>query len=116
MKQCEVQFANDSIKKAFEKIDDPTLKKFLERAFCDIEINPFCGIQIPKRLIPKEYITKFNVRNVWKYNLPNSWRLIYSIEGGEIIIFTIILEWMDHKNYERRIRSPLESFFRWQTA
>jgi len=101
MKPCKVQFANEKVQKAFEKLDDLNLKRFLERAFKDIEANLFCGIQIPKKQIPKEYIIKFDIYNVWKYNLPNSWRLIYSIKGGEIIILTIILEWMDHKEYER---------------
>jgi len=102
MKPGEVQFANEKVKDAFEKLDDLSLKNFLERAFGDIKSNPFCGIQIPKRQIPKDYIKRFDIRNVWKYNLPNSWRLIYSIKGGELIILSIILEWMDHKEYERR--------------
>ncbi len=101
-KPCEVQFANPGVKKAFDDLNDPVLKKFLERALQDIKDNPFCGIQIPKRLIPKEYVKKFNIHNAWKYNLPNSWRLIYSIIGGDIMILTIILEWMDHKEYEKR--------------
>jgi hypothetical protein len=29
-------------------------------------------------------------------------RLIYSITGDEISIVSIILEWFDHKDYERR--------------
>lgn len=101
-KQCEVQFANEKVKEAFERLDDLSLKKFIERAFCDIKANPFCGIQIPKKQVPQEYIKKYDIHNVWKYNLPNAWRLIYSIKGGEVIILTIIIEWMDHKEYERR--------------
>ena len=103
MKPVEVQFVNEKVLKAFKELEkeDPELKRFIERAIEDIRLNPFCGIQIPKRLIPKEYIQKFNIRNVWKYNLPNAWRLIYSIEGGILKIVTIIIEWMDHKEYER---------------
>jgi len=41
---------------------------------------------------------------VWKYNLPGAWRLIYSIQGGEAIIITIILDWMDHKTYEKKFK------------
>jgi Txe/YoeB family toxin of Txe-Axe toxin-antitoxin module len=103
-RKCEVQFANEKVKEAFDKLDNSDLKKFIERALCDIQTNPFCGIQIPKKLIPPEYIKKFNIKNVWKYNLPDAWRLIYSIEGGEPIIITIVLEWMDHKEYERRFK------------
>ncbi len=104
MKPCEVQFINKKIKDAFEELNDSSLKGFLEKALCDIKANPFCGIQIPKKQIPKEYIRKFDIHNVWKYNLPGAWRLIYSIKGGETIILTIILEWIDHKEYERRFK------------
>jgi len=34
--------------------------------------------------------------------IPNGWRLIYSVANGEIKILSIILEWMSHKDYERR--------------
>ena len=96
---CEVQFVNEKVKKAFEELDsgkyeEVELKKYLERAFEDICKNPFCGIQIPKKLIPQDYIKKFNIKNVW--------RLIYSIESNQIYVISIILEWMDHKTYERR--------------
>ena len=103
-KKCEVQFANEKVKEALDKLNDKNLKGFIERAFCDIKANPFCGIQIPKRQIPQEYIKRFDIHNVWKYNLPNAWRLIYSIKGGEAIIITIVLEWMNHKEYEKRFK------------
>ena len=102
MKPTEIQFANEKIKTSFNHLEDPNLKKFIERAFEDIKKNPFCGIQIPKKLIPKYYSINYDAKNLWKYNLPNAWRLLYSIESNEIIIFAIILEWLDHKNYERR--------------
>ncbi len=102
-KPCEVQFVDEKIKETYKNTDDP-LKKQLERALYDIEEDPFCGIQIPKKLIPKEYIQKYDVKNIWKYNLPGAWRLIYSIEGGEAVVITIILDWMDHKEYERRFK------------
>ena len=102
MKQGKIKFINEKLQKAFESMSNDILKKFIERAFRDIESNPFCGIQIPKDRIPKEYLQKFNIQNAWKYNLPDAWRLIYSIEGGELVIITIVLEWLDHKEYERR--------------
>lgn len=99
-----IKFIDDLVKDSLEKlkIEDPKMYSFILRAFKDISENAFCGIQIPKRLIPKEYLTKFNVKNLWKYNLPNAWRLIYSIEGKDFIVFSIILDWMDHKSYERK--------------
>jgi len=100
----EIHFINEKVQKAFNNLNDQNLKRFITRAFEDIEENPFCGIQISKKKIPKEYIKKYNIKNLWKYNLPEAWRLIYSIEGGTLKIVTIILEWLDHKEYERRFR------------
>lgn len=101
-KPSEIHFADKKIQKTFENLTEEPLKKQLERAFEDIEENPFCGIQIPKKLIPKEYSKKYDAKNLWKYNLPGAWRLIYSIEGGEAVIISIILDWMDHKSYTRK--------------
>lgn len=67
-----------------------------------MEENAFCGIQIPKRLIPKTYLRKYGVDNLWKYDLPEGWRLLYSVRRDEIIVVSIILEWPPHKEYERR--------------
>jgi len=102
-----IQFADEKVKNAFYELenakgDEKQLYDWLVRAFNDIEDNAFCGVQIPKKLIPKEYIQKYKIHNLWKYNLPNAWRLLYSIERDEIIVLSIVLEWMDHKKYERR--------------
>ena len=51
-----------------------------------------------ERLIKKEY----NVTNLWKYDLPSAWRLLYFIENQQIYVVSIVLEWMTHKEYERR--------------
>ena len=102
-----VRFSDQKVKGAFEDLVNSNEKKvfnWLIRAFKDIEENAFCGIQIPKRLIPPEYKINYNINNLWKYNLPNAWRLLYSIENQEIIVVSIILEWMDHKTYEKRFK------------
>ena len=103
-----VRFADEKIKQAFEQLlrskgDERKLHEWLVRAFNDIEQDAFCGIQIPKRLIPKEYLQKYGVCNNGKA-WPNAWRLIYSIENQEIVVVSIVLEWMDHKEYERRFK------------
>lgn len=102
--KSKIQFANEKIKESFDKLkrEDNKMYNFILRAFKDIEENVFCGIQIPKRLIPKEYLQRYNIKNIWKYNLPDAWRLIYSIEGKNLLVISIILEWLDHKEYERR--------------
>ena len=68
----DIRFTDDSIKEAFYKLErgdnsERELFKFINQALDNLEENAFCGIQIPKRLIPKEYITKYGVKNIWKH-------------------------------------------------
>ena len=97
---------DEKVQKAYRKAqkENPLLYKFLDRATDDLKADPKCGIEIPKRLIPKIYIQKYGINNLWKYNLPNAWRLVYSITGNEVEIIAILLEWFDHKDYERRFK------------
>ena len=102
-----LKFTDSKIRQAFEKLsngntEERQLYDWLLRAFEDIEENAFCGIQIPTRLIPKVYLKKYCIKNLCKYNLPNAWRLLYSIENNKILVVSIVLEWMNHKDYERR--------------
>ena len=103
-KKISVVFADEDVQKAYFKLmtDDPALYKSLEMATDDLKANPFCGIQIPKRQIPKVYMQKYGIDNLWKYNLPSAWRLVYSVAGNEIEIIAILLEWFPHKEYEKR--------------
>ncbi len=73
-KKITVVFADEEIQEAYfrMKTENPSLCKFLEQATDDLKQNPFCGIQIPKRQIPKTYVSKYEINNLWKYNLPNA--------------------------------------------
>ena len=104
-----IKYAEEKVKLSFmelknSKTEDKKLYKWIDRAMDDLEENAFCGVQIQKRLIPKVYIEKYKIDNLWKYDLPKGWRLIYSVANGEIKILSIILEWMSHKDYERRFK------------
>jgi hypothetical protein len=78
------------------------LRARLDRAFVELEKDACCGLQIRKELIPKEYVRKYGINNLWKYDLPDGWRLIYSLGTDDLGVLSIVIEWMDHKNYERR--------------
>ncbi len=100
-----VAFLDRKLESEFEllnqgKFQDKQLYAFLLRAIADLKKDPSCGTKIQKSLWPKEY----NVTNLWKYDLPNAWRLIYTIKEDEVMIVSLILEWFDHKGYERRFR------------
>lgn len=101
-----VSFAEPKLMKEFNRLktDDPLFYKFLDRALDDIKADPECGIPIPKKLIPKVYIQRYEIDNLWKYNLPDAWRLIYSLVGNKVEVVAVVLEWMKHDEYERRFK------------
>lgn len=77
IKPSKVVFISDELEKEFEELnnDDP-IKKGITKAIKDLKENSFAGIQIPKRLFPQEYVRKYCINNLWKYDLSNGWRLI----------------------------------------
>jgi Txe/YoeB family toxin of Txe-Axe toxin-antitoxin module len=104
----EIRFADEKIKEAFYKLEngdeqEKELFKLLDQAINNIEENAFCGIQLPKRLIPPIYHQR-GIKNLWKYDLPRGWRLVYSIVNEELVVISIVLEWFDHKEYEKRFK------------
>jgi len=101
--ESKIKFIDEKLKTIFENLESKNKELYWQiiNALKDIEKNAFCGIQIRKRQIPKEYIKKYKIHNLWKYNLPNAWRLLYSIEADETIIISIVLEWLHHKEYNK---------------
>ena len=106
MKPSNVKFISEKLEEEFKKLDENDfIKKSIKRAINDLKTNAFFGIQIPKRLFPEQYVKKYNLNNLWKYDLPKGWRLIYTITAeDEVKIVCAILDWFNHKNYERRFR------------
>ncbi len=104
VKPSEVVFAEDKLEREFYSLDDSDdLKKNLKRAIEDIKQNAFCAIPVPKRLIPRVYIQKYKITNLWKYDLPDGWRLLYSLTTpNKVEIISVLIEWFDHKNYDKK--------------
>ena len=106
IKPSKVIFVDEKLEKEFLNLEENNeIKKFIQRAINDIKQNAFCSIPIPKRLIPKEYTSKYQIKNLWKYDLPDGWRLLYSITTpNKIEIISIIIEFLNHKDYEKRFK------------
>ena len=106
-KESRIIFADAGLKRAFDelktgKAEERRLYDWLCKAFLVLRENTFAGIQVPKRLIPRRYKTQYGATNLWKYNLPGAWRLLYTVKGSEVEVLSIILEWLPHKEYEKR--------------
>ncbi len=104
MRNIEVIFENKRLEKdyfSFPKND--ALGKKITKIISEIKKNPAYGKQIPSHLIPKEY-TKKGFNNIFWVRINSSWRLIYSLKGGSAEILAIILDYFDHKKYERKFK------------
>ena len=101
--ETEIRFVDVKLKEAFNSIENFDLRLFKEinQALDEISRNAYSGRQVKKKLIPKEFIIKYNINNLWIYNLRKDWRLLYTIANDEIGVLAIILNWMDHKDYEK---------------
>lgn len=78
-----------------------TLLRSIIRARDLLEKDPFTGNQIPKRQIPSKYILKYGAENVWRIELADRWRLIYTITGNNIEIITFIMDIFNHRDYDK---------------
>jgi hypothetical protein len=101
-----IYFIDDQVRQAYTalasgKAEERELSRELKTAFDAIAPDAFCGIQVPKRLIPKSY-GKYGIDNLWKYNFHKSWRLMYAVAGDGENVIVLIIEWLPHKEYERR--------------
>jgi hypothetical protein len=65
-KPSKVVFIDNKLENAFHSLkDDDPIKKSMIRAIKDLGENAFYGIHIPK-----SYIQKYGLTNLWKYDLP----------------------------------------------
>lgn len=80
------------------------LLKIVEKGISKLATNPASGKKIPKKLWPKEYIREYGINNLWKLNLDQYWRMVYTITGNQAEIISLVLEVLDHKHYERKFK------------
>ena len=99
-------FISREVEDIFNYLDDyDFIKKSMKKAVSELRVNAFAGTHIPKRLIPAIYKVKYEIKNLWKYDMPKGWRLIYTVTANnDVELISAILEWFDHKEYERRFK------------
>ncbi len=81
-----------------------TLSGAINKLFDIISCNPFYGENAKKSLIPKEYIQKYDADNLFIADLPDYWRMIYTIESDEIEIIAFVLDIINHKEYDKKFK------------
>ena len=64
--------------------------------------NKLAGQSIPKKQIPKVYIDRYGVNNLFRYQHPEGYRSCYTLLNVEGVgVCPIILDIMTHKEYNR---------------
>ena len=68
-----------------------------------IKADPHYGEPISKKHIPKRYTQRFGISNLFWINLPNYWRMLYSLVQGETAteIIAFIVDILNHKEYDK---------------
>ncbi|MBU2633788.1 MAG: hypothetical protein KJ674_00930 [Nanoarchaeota archaeon] len=69
-----------------------------------IKINHHYGNPIAKKLIPNEYRLKYGVTNLFRVELPNFWRMLYTLTDSEteIEIIAFVLDLINHNQYDKK--------------
>jgi len=68
-----------------------------------IKANIHYGNPIAKNLIPKEYIDKFGINNLFRVELPAFWRMLYTLTNNEEVeIIAFVLDIIDHQIYDKK--------------
>lgn len=96
-----VETAEDEKRNGITNSKDQQLLKSIENKIAYLKMNSQAGIAIPKSQIAKKYIELYSVTNLWKLDLVDGWRLIYTLKNEEVEILAVILDFYDHPTYDK---------------
>ncbi len=81
-----------------ENTNEMQLLRSIKQKIEFIKANPFYGNNIEKVKIPKSY----DVQNLWRVELSQFWRMLYTIKGDQIEIICFILDIINHETYDKK--------------
>ena len=87
------------LKKRNDK-ESQSLVNSIERVIGILKQNPQFGEPLRKELIP-ENMKKEGIKNLYRVELSNYWRMLYTLEGTRIEVFAFILSIIDHPTYNK---------------
>lgn len=77
-----------------------SILRSFERVREILKTNPQYGNPLAKELIPDEF-KREGITNLYRAELSNFWRMLYTLEGNRIEIFIFILTISDHPHYNK---------------
>lgn len=79
------------------------LEKIITKAKEKLLDNMFSGEPVQKKLIPRYYIQRYDLNNLYVLDLDSSRRLSYTLLHNGIGVAVILLEvFLTHKEYEKK--------------
>ena len=78
------------------------LLKLIENGIAKLAKDREAGQKIQRKLWPKTYVQKYGINNLWRLRLDDNNRMLYTILGEQVRIMTVILEVLNHREYDRR--------------
>jgi len=110
VKTVRVIFSPDA-EEVYKHLNDKAPSSKLERSILNavnkkvelIKANFHYGEPIAKDKIPQEFRQKYGINNLFWVELPQFWRMLYSLTQGEteIEIVAFVLEISDHGKYDK---------------
>ncbi len=107
---AEIRFV-DEVAREFGKLqeraargdgDARLLLDSFNRGIAKLVVDHRAGQQVSRKLWPRMYVQKYRITNLWRLRLDMSWRLLYSLSGGDVRVVALVLEVLDHTSYDRR--------------
>ncbi len=96
------ELVGQQIQEGQENSEEMQLLRSIKQKVEFVKANPFYGDNMAKVLIPQEYIAKYQAKNLWRAELTNYWRMLYTIKGDQVEVICFVLNILDHKKYDKK--------------
>jgi len=96
------EIVGNQIKSGKESSTEMQLLKSIKQKIEFIKDNPFYGDPIAKNLIPEEYKKEYLSTNLFRTELSQFWRMLYTLKGDEIEIIAFVLDIINHPDYNKK--------------
>ena len=87
-------------KEGITNSDSQRLLKSINKAIGRLKANAQAGDHVPKK-IAAQALKYYQVESIWRMELANYWRLIYTITADEVDIIAFVLDCIDHPTYNK---------------
>ncbi len=100
----DVKGVNDDFTKRFNQLPKGNIKTAVQEVIDNLKNNHMMGDHMKKKDIPKYYIKKHNIPILYLIDLPQFWRVTYSVMEFEVKneLSGLMLELMNHDQYNKR--------------